>query len=82
LYADSPNLLTVNLGAGQGVSMLEIFNTFTRVNGVQIPHCFVPSRAGHVAQCLAGAKFSKQLLNWRTELYFQRMCVDLGVGKP
>ena len=76
LALDAPKLLTVNLGTGQGVSVLEMMNTFARVNGVQIPHRFVPRRAGDVAQCLADPQLAKQVLNWQTELSLESMCRD------
>jgi UDP-glucose 4-epimerase len=76
LASDMPKLLTVNLGTGQGVSVLEMVNTFARVNGVPIPHRFVPRRAGDVAQCLADPQLAKQVLNWQTELSLESMCRD------
>ena len=76
LASDMPKLLTVNLGTGQGVSVLEMVNTFARVNSVQIPHRFVPRRAGDVAQCLADPQLAKQALDWQTELSLESMCRD------
>ena len=76
LATDTPQLLTVNLGTGQGVSVLEMVNTFARVNGVPIPHRFVPRRTGDVAQCLADPQLAKQVLNWQTELSLESMCRD------
>jgi UDP-glucose 4-epimerase len=76
LASDTPQLLIVNLGTGQGVSVLEMLNTFTRVNGVQIPHQFVPRRAGDVAQCLADPQLANQVLSWQTELSLESMCRD------
>ena len=76
LATDKPKLLTVNLGTGQGISVLEMVNTFARVNGAPIPHRFVPRRAGDVAQCLADPQLAKQVLNWQTELSLESMCRD------
>ena len=76
LASNVPKLLTVNLGTGQGVSVLEMVNTFARINGVPIPHRFVPRRAGDVAQCLADPQLAKQVLNWQTELSLESMCRD------
>ncbi len=73
---DTPKLLTVNLGTGQGVSVQDMVDTFARVNGVPIPHNVVPRRPGDVAQCLADARQAKVLLNWQTELGLDRMCAD------
>jgi UDP-glucose 4-epimerase len=76
LVSVMPKMLTVNLGTGQGISVLEMVNTFARVNGVPIPHRFVPRRAGDVAQCLADPQLAKQALNWQTELSLESMCRD------
>lgn len=73
---DTPKLLTVNLGTGQGVSVQQMVDTFTRVNQVPIAHRVVARRPGDVAQCLADATLAKQLLNWQTTLGLDRMCID------
>ncbi len=73
---DTPKLLTVNLGTGQGVSVQQMVDTFARVNQVPIAHRVVARRPGDVAQCLADASLAKQLLNWQTNLNLERMCID------
>ncbi len=73
---DTPKLLTVNLGTGQGVSVQQMVDTFARVNQVPISHRVVARRPGDVAQCLADATLAKQLLNWQTKLDLDRMCID------
>lgn len=73
---DSPKLLTVNLGTGQGVSVQQMVDTFARVNGVPIAHRVVTRRPGDVAQCLADPSQAKALLNWQTHLGLERMCAD------
>ena len=71
-----PKLLTVNLGTGRGVSVQDMVDTFSRVNGVTIPHQVVPRRPGDVAQCLADPRQAKALLGWETQLDLDRMCAD------
>ena len=76
LAKETPQLLTFNLGTGQGVSVLEMVNTFAQVNCVPIAHQFVPRRAGDVAQCLADPRLARQVLNWQTQHSLERMCQD------
>ena len=76
LAPDAPQLLTVNLGTGKGVSVLEMVKTFERVNAVPVPYKFVPRRAGDVAQCLADPQLAKKILEWETQLSLERMCKD------
>ena len=71
-----PQLLTVNLGTGRGVSVQDMVNTFARVNGVPIPQKVMPRRAGDVAVSLADPRQAKALLNWETQFDLERMCAD------
>lgn len=73
---DTPKLLTVNLGTGQGVSVQQMVDTFAHVNGVPIAHRVVARRPGDVAQCLADPSQAKALLKWHTQLGLERMCAD------
>ncbi len=74
--ANQPQLITVNLGTGQGVSVMQMVETFARVNGIDIPYQIVPRRAGDVAQCLADPTQARRLLNWQTQHNLDRMCAD------
>jgi UDP-glucose 4-epimerase len=73
---DTPQLLTVNLGTGLGVSVLDMVNTFARVNGVPIPHKVVPRRPGDVTVTLADPRQAKALLNWEAQFDLAQMCAD------
>jgi UDP-glucose 4-epimerase len=73
---DTPQLLTVNLGTGRGISVLDMVQTFERVNGVPIPHRMVPRRPGDIAQCLADPTQANLRLHWRTQLDLDRMVAD------
>jgi UDP-glucose 4-epimerase len=68
--------LTVNLGTGQGVSVLELVNTFERVNQVKVPYQIDPRRPGDVANCYADTSLAKRLLGWQTRLTLDDMCRD------
>ncbi len=73
---DKPKLFTINLGTGHGVSVLDMVNTFARINSVIVPYKVAPRRAGDLAQCLADPRKAKALLNWQAELNLERMCAD------
>jgi UDP-glucose 4-epimerase len=68
--------LTVNLGTGQGHSVLEIIRAFERANGLAIPHRMMPRRPGDVAQIFADVALAERLLGWKTEFDLKRMCQD------
>lgn len=67
---------TVNLGTGQGYSVLEVIRAFERVNNVVIPFTFAPRRPGDVAACYADASLARNLLGWQAKLSLDDMCRD------
>lgn len=68
--------ITVNLGTGRGVSVLELANTFARVTGVTVPYRFVDRRPGDVAACYADTTLAREALGWQAQLGVERMCQD------
>lgn len=66
----------INLGTGNGYSVLELVQTFERVNGIEIPYKIAPRRAGDVAQCYADPAKAKKLLGWRAQETLDAMCRD------
>ena len=76
-YSDKHDGIEVfNLGTGIGYSVLDIVNTFIKVNGVDIPYAIKPRRAGDIAECFADATKAKELLGWTAEKNLEDMCKD------
>ncbi|HQQ33996.1 MAG TPA: GDP-mannose 4,6-dehydratase, partial [Methylophilus sp.] len=71
-----PGLLTVNLGAGRGYSVLELIKTFERANNITIPYRIAPRRAGDIAIYFADAQLAKKLLNWEVKRSLEDICRD------
>jgi UDP-glucose 4-epimerase len=69
-------LLTVNLGTGQGYSVLELIKTFERISGREIPYRITARRPGDVAECWADPSLAQSLLDWRTRRSLDDMCAD------
>ena len=67
---------TVNVGTGQGHSVLEVVRAFEQASGKPVPYQIAPRRAGDVAQCYADIKLAQQLLNWRAKHTLADMCTD------
>ena len=65
-----------NLGTGRGYSVLEMAETFARVNGVAVPYVFAPRRPGDVAACYADASKAKRVLGWEAVRTLEDMCRD------
>ena len=68
--------LPINLGSGNGSSVLELVTAFTQVTGQDIPYQFSDRRAGDIASCYASADKAKALLNWEAKLSISDMCKD------
>lgn len=72
----SAGLLQVNLGTGQGYSVLEMVQAFERASGKKVPYDLVDRRAGDVASCYADPSFAKRVLNWQAKRGLDEMCAD------
>lgn len=76
-YADAhPGFVAVNLGTGQGTSVLELVRAFERVNGCKIPLRVLPRRAGDVERMWANPALAASLLGWRSTYDVESMCAD------
>ena len=69
-------LFIYNLGTGKGYSVLDLVNTFEKVNNVHIPYKITERRAGDVAQCYANPSKAKKELGWEAEFNIEDMCKD------
>ena len=66
----------INLGTGVGYSVLDIVNTFSRVNKVPVPYVIGPRRDGDVDACYADPTKAKELLGWTATKTLEDMCRD------
>lgn len=71
-----PRPLTVNLGTGEGYSVLELLRAFESASGRAIPYRIVDRRPGDVAACYADPALARDLLGWQAEYGVERMCAD------
>jgi UDP-glucose 4-epimerase len=65
-----------NIGTGNGSSVLEIKNTFEKVNGIEIPFEFAPRRIGDVATSFADNARAIQELGWTAKFGLEDMLAD------
>lgn len=66
----------INLGTGNGTSVLQMVQAFEQANGVAIPYVIAPRRPGDIASCWADPGRAAQLLQWRAERTLAQMCAD------
>ncbi len=66
----------VNLGTGNGYSVLEIVSEYEKATGKKIPYVIDGRRAGDIAECYANPAKAKKMLNWQSEYGIKEMCAD------
>ena len=65
-----------NLGTGNGYSVLEMVNSFSKINNVDVPYEIAPRRAGDIAACYANADKAFEKMHWKAEKTLDEMCKD------
>ena len=66
----------INLGTGNGVSVLELVHAFESANDMKLPYVIGPRRDGDLACCWANAEKAARLLGWTAEMTLEDMCRD------
>ena len=69
-------LFIYNLGTGKGYSVLELVNTFSKVNNIKVNYKIVGRRDGDIAECYADVEKAKKELNWEAKIGIEDMCKD------
>jgi len=72
----NPGCDAINLGTGNGLSVLEMVNSMRKASGKDIPYKLVDRRPGDVGTCYASPSKAKEILNWSATLGVDRMCED------
>lgn len=65
-----------NLGTGKGTSVLELINTFSKVNNVKVNYEIVDRRPGDIDACFADAHLAFEQLGFETKNTVEDMCRD------
>lgn len=65
-----------NLGTGKGYSVLDIINTFEKVNDVKINYKIVERRKGDIDSCYSDPSYAFEKLGWKAKLSVEDMCKD------
>jgi UDP-glucose 4-epimerase len=76
LYTDEVGCEAVNLGTGNGVSVLQLVDGMARASGKPVPYTMAPRRPGDVAAMYADATMAENLLKWKAKLGVDDMCED------
>ncbi len=66
----------INLGTGNGYSVLQLVKAFEESNGVEVPYVIDPRRAGDIATCYAATDKAREVLGWVAEKDLNDMMKD------
>lgn len=76
LASSEPLVRIYNLGTGQGFSVLQMIEAFSKACGKNIPYSIKPRRPGDIAECYADAALAKKELGWEAKRGIDEMCED------
>ena len=76
LLDSADQLLTLNLGSGQGHSVLEVVHMFEHASGRPVPYELAARRPGDAAITVADPALAQQLLGWVTSRGLEECCRD------
>lgn len=66
----------VNVGTGQGYSVLQIIDAYSQAVGHPIPYVIADRRPGDIAECYADPTKAREVLHWEAKLNLADMCKD------
>ena len=76
LLAEPPQVLTLNLGSGQGASVLDMIRHFEQATGQSVPYEIVERRPGDAASTVADPVLAAERLGWQTKRSLTDICRD------
>ncbi|SET98637.1 UDP-glucose 4-epimerase GalE [Lacrimispora sphenoides] len=76
MASSEPLVRIYNLGTGQGFSVLQMIEAFSKACGKNIPYSIKPRRPGDIAECYADAALAKKELGWEAKRGIDEMCED------
>ena len=66
----------INLGTGNGISVLQLRDAFVKASGAEVPYVIAPRRPGDPDEVYANAEKAKKLLGWEAKKDVDDMCRD------
>jgi UDP-glucose 4-epimerase len=71
-----PQVLIVNLGTGNGYSVLDVVKAFKKASGKNIPYQIINRRPGDISTCYTDPSYAERMLSWKAECDLNEMCED------
>ena len=76
LRALEPGCVAINLGTGNGYSVMQLLEAARKVTGEVIPHEVAARRPGDIAACFADPALAAEKLQWRATRGLEEMLAD------
>jgi len=76
LTKNKPQNISINIGTGNGLSVLEIVKAYSRVNNIDLPFDFADRREGDASYVVADNTLALKLLNWQATKSLEDICRD------
>lgn len=76
LTGEGPGVQAINVGTGQGYSVMEMIRTFETTSGKQVPYVITDRRPGDIATSVANPEKAKSLMGWQATRNLDDMCRD------
>ncbi len=73
---NAPGFSILNLGTGNGISVMEMVNTFRKVSGVKLNYRIGPRRAGDVVAIYSDLSLVKKTLGWTPKYDLDEMMLS------
>jgi UDP-glucose 4-epimerase len=74
--ADFDEVMSINIGTGNGYSVLDMVKAFEEASDKKVPYVIAPRRAGDIASCYANPSYAKEVLGWEATHSIKEMCED------
>ncbi|MES2830447.1 MAG: UDP-glucose 4-epimerase GalE [Pseudomonadota bacterium] len=75
-FDNAKGLVTVNLGTGNGASVLQMIAAFETASGKAIPYDIAARRPGDIAECWANPGLAKKMFGWSANRTLAEMTRD------
>ena len=73
---DFNGITIINLGTGQGYSVMQMITAMQKAIGIKISYIIGPKRKGDAEICYAATTKARELLGWKAEKTIEDMCTD------
>ena len=76
LLNKKPQIINLNLGTSKGISVIDLINTFIKVNKIEVPFKITGRRPGDLGYLVANNSLSTSILDWEPKRNLDDMCRD------